>query len=138
MPYWRCFYHVVWATKHRQPIITSPLQPIIYAAIQQKTEQMRGRVLAINSVDDHIHIAVSIPPSVSIARWVGDAKGLATYAVNGNAPALETAFKWQDGYGVVTFGEKQFRHVETYIANQREHHQLGTTDARLESMDEEE
>ena len=135
MPYWSCFYHVVWATKYRHESILPAMQPIIYEAIAQKSNQLKCSVLAINSVADHIHIAVMIPPHVAVAKWVGDAKGLSTYAVNGNFTELESIFKWQTGYGVVTFGEKYFHYVERYIARQQEHHQLGDVIDKLERID---
>jgi REP element-mobilizing transposase RayT len=28
MPYWRMFYHIVWTTKHRAPLITPDLEGI--------------------------------------------------------------------------------------------------------------
>lgn len=136
MPYWSCFYHVVWATKYRQEIITEPMKPVIYDAIKQKSEQLHCIVLAINSVTDHIHIALRIPPHVAVSKWIGDAKGLSAYAINGNLPLLEPPFKWQEGYGVVTFGEKNSPYVEKYIALQQQHHQLGQTIDKLERIDE--
>lgn len=136
MPYWSCFYHIVWATKYRQEIITRAMQPMIYDALRQKSEQLHCIILAINSIADHIHVAIRIPPHVAVARWVGDAKGLSTYVVNGNFSDLESPFKWQEGYGVVTFGEKNFPYVERYIARQQEHHQSGQLIDKLERMEE--
>ena len=136
MPYWSCFYHIVWATKYRQEIITPSMKPIIYDAITQKSGQLHCILLAINSVADHIHIAVRIPPHVAISKWVGDAKGLSTYAVNGDYSSVDAPFKWQEGYGVVTFGEKNFPYVERYIARQQEHHQTGQIIDKLERIDE--
>ena len=136
MSYWSCFYHVVWATKYRQETITRSIQPTIYDAIAQKSTQLGCKILAINSVADHIHVAISIPPHIAVAKWVGDAKGLSTYAVNGNYCDLELTFKWQEGYGVVTFGEKNFPYVEHYIARQQEHHQSGHIVEKLERIDE--
>jgi len=133
---WSCFYHIVWATKYRQEIITRAMQPTIYDAITQKASQLGCKVLAMNSVIDHIHVAISIPPNIAVAKWVGDAKGLSTYAVNGNFSDLESPFKWQEGYGVVTFGEKNFPYVERYIARQQEHHQTGQIIDKLERIEE--
>ena len=136
MPYWSCFYHIVWATKYRQEIITPSMKPTIYDAITQKSDQLHCILLAVNSVADHIHIAIRIPPHVAVAKWVGDAKGLSTYALNGNFSDFESAFKWQEGYGVVTFGEKNLPYVAKYIANQQEHHQSGRIVDKLERIDE--
>ena len=136
MSYWSCFYHIVWATKYRQAIITRTIQPTIYDAIRQKSGQLDCKILAMNSVMDHIHVAIAIPPHIAVAKWVGDAKGLSTYATNSHYSDLESLFKWQEGYGVVTFGEKNFPYVEKYIVQQQEHHQTGRIIDKLERIDQ--
>jgi putative transposase len=71
-----------------------------------------------------------------LAYWVGFVKGLATHAINAAFPDLEVPFKWQEGYGVVTFGEKNLSFVQDYIANQPIHHAKGQVIPKLEQMDE--
>lgn len=71
-----------------------------------------------------------------MAHWVGQVKGMAAHAVNNNVQDLEAVFQWQDGCGVVTFGEKQLPFVQDYIARQKTHHANGTTFAKLERIEE--
>ena len=33
MPYWRMFYHVVWATKRRLPLITAEVEAVLFPAV---------------------------------------------------------------------------------------------------------
>lgn len=136
MPYWNCYYHIVWATKYREPILTPKIQPLIYSAIRQKSGDLRSPLLALNSVDDHIHVAVSISPSISVSSWVGFVKGLSAHAINAAFADLEMPFKWQEGYGVVTFGEKNLSFVQDYISKQPIHHAKGGIIPKLEQMDE--
>ena len=77
-----CFYHIVWATKYRQLCILPVYEPVIFAAIETKSKEMGCKLLAINAARDHIHSAVSIPPSIAVAKWVGNVKGAASHVIN--------------------------------------------------------
>jgi REP element-mobilizing transposase RayT len=136
LPYSNCYYYLVWATKYRQPVLTAEVAPFVYRAIEQKSIELRSPILAINSVSDHLHVAVCIAPSVSISTWIGHIKGLSAHSVNAVFANLETPFKWQEGYGVVTFGEKNLPYVRAYIAKQQTHHASGQIVDKLERIDE--
>ena len=134
MPYWQCYYHVVWGTKGRQPMITPQREPLIFDTIRQVTEEVGGHVWAVNGIVNHVHVAVSIPPRLSVAVWVKRCKGASSRYVN-QASAPDNPFKWQAGYGVFTFGKKALRWVVAYIDNQKHHHADGTTHPDLETME---
>jgi putative transposase len=121
LPFWKCYYHLVWTTKHRQPIITPERERIIFATVRRVADDLKSEVWAINGTSDHIHVAASIPPGVAVAEWVKRCKGASSYMVNKSAPA-EDRFGWQAGYSVLTFGQKVLPFVVAYITNQKQHH----------------
>src|SRR5690606_21966553 len=110
---------------------------VIFAAIEQKSAELRCPLLGLNAVTDHVHVAVNIAPSLAVSQWAGYVKGFSAHAVNASFTDLETTFKWQEGYGVVTFGEKNLPFVQAYIAQQKQHHAVGTVIAKLEQLDDE-
>jgi len=122
MPYWDCNYHIVWATKYRQPLLTDAIEKLVFHAISEMTVKLRCRLLAINGTVDHIHIAVTMPPSMAVAVWVGKVKGESSHLVNSTYPQLDPPFQWQEGYGVRTFSDSDRQAVLNYIARQKEHH----------------
>ena len=136
MPFWNCYYHIVWTTKYRQPTITLQMERLIFSAVEQKSAELHCPILALNAVADHVHVAVCITPSVAVANWVGQSKGLSAHAINANFNELEISFKWQDGYGAVTFGEKQLPFVQAYIQQQKQHHESGKVFEKLERSEE--
>jgi putative transposase len=135
MPFRVCYYHVIWATKHRLPLITPEMEPVIFAAIKHKSSALKSPVLAISGVADHVHVAVSISTNIAVAEWVKQVKGVSTYEVN-TSFALSDHFRWQRGYGILTFGAKTLPFVQTYIARQKDHHRDGTTEDYLERLAE--
>ena len=63
-------------------------------------------------------------------------KGFTTHEISAMFPDLATPFRWQKGYGVLTFGAKNLAFVTNYIARQKEHHRDDTFDPYLERFEE--
>jgi putative transposase len=135
MPYWKLYYHFVWCTKNRLPLIDSVLEPALYRAIVAKVQKLGGFVHALGGIEDHVHLSVSIPPKLAPATFIGDVKGNSSHFVN-YVIKPEFEFHWQAEYGVVSFGERNLSSVVRYIHNQKQHHAEGTLIAAMERRDE--
>jgi putative transposase len=125
MPYWKLYYHFVWGTKNRLPLISPALEMDLCRAILAKAQDMGGIVHALGNTEDHAHLAVSIPPKLAPAKFIGDVKGNSSHFVN-HVLKPDFEFHWQDDYGVFSFGEKSLAMVVRYIHNQKQHHADGT------------
>jgi putative transposase len=134
--FWRCYYHVIWTTKYRMPLIDIAFEAVLYSSVESKCKELKCQLLAVNSVPDHIHIALSIPPSIAPANVIGQLKGITSFDLN-RSFELEERFHWQESYGILTFGEKNMSFVCDYIARQKDHHKNNTTIPRLEKTEEE-
>ena len=132
MPYWRTYYHLVWATKNREALITPEVEKRLYAYLLRKAAEIEVRVYAINGWSDHIHMVVSIPPSLSVADAVKRLKGASSHDLGTQG----VTFEWQRGYGVLTMGEKQRPIAEEYVERQKIHHADGTVMSALEHCSE--
>ena len=64
MPYWQLYYHFIWGTKNRLPLIDAALEPDLYRAVAAKAQVLGGFVHAVGGVEDHVHLAVSVPPKI--------------------------------------------------------------------------
>ena len=135
MPFWRIYYHLIWATKNRVPLIQPGIEPRLYAYLVNKAKELGVRVYEINGWVDHVHLIVSIPPKHAVAYIVKRLKGASAFDLN-QSGALDDHFKWQRGYGVLTLGERQREAAEAYVRNQKEHHRQQTTNNWLERTDE--
>jgi len=133
MALWRLYYHLVWATKHRHPLIEPQHEPGLYNYIIGKADSLGAITHAIGGIEDHLHVVVSIPPKLSIADFVKNIKGSSAYYMNHLNGGLKK-FGWQDGYGVFSMGETQLETAVAYVQKQKEHHAQGTEKAWLEKM----
>ena len=131
MNLWRLYYHLVWGTKERQPLISSAKEAKLYPYIIGKADNLGCITHAIGGIEDHIHLVVSIPPHLSISDFVKQIKGSSSHYLN-QIFKNSSKFIWQEGYGVFSLGFKQLDKAIAYTKNQKQHHQQGTVNAYLE------
>ena len=129
MAYWRAFYHGVWTTKHRQPLITSAYERDLYAVMIEQCQKNGFLLHAINGMPDHVHVVASMPPSVPFSVFVKKLKGTSGWYAN---KVMDEHFTWQRGYGMFTISERLVDRAIDYVVRQKEHHASNTTIARLE------
>ncbi len=121
------------------PLIKSEIEPKLYKFLKRKIiETPEVYFHAVGGIEDHIHLAVSVPPTLLTSEWIGKLKGESSYDIN--QMSNHKLLQWQRGYGIVSFGTKDLQWVINYILNQKEHHKKGATYERLEKItnDEEE
>lgn len=127
--------HLTWHTLRSAPILKDMIETQTHRCLTHKALQTEGVIVhQVGGIEDHVHMAVSIPPTLLIADWIGKLKGGCSFFINQeicNRKVLE----WQTGYGVVSFGTKDLPWVTEYIRNQKEHHERGTAQERLERVD---
>ncbi|MBI1878240.1 MAG: IS200/IS605 family transposase [Chloroflexi bacterium] len=134
MPYHRLHYHLIWATYQREPWLIDEIERQVYGTILNKAKELDCAIHAIGGIDDHIHVAVSIPPKLAVAEVIRQFKGASAYYVN-HQPQAAANFRWQSGYGALTFGDRSMETVVAYVRNQKEHHRQNTTIAIYERWD---
>lgn len=136
MSFSRLYYHFVWATKEREPLITDANRPAIYAALAAKVDELRGIVHALNGMPDHVHLVVTVPPTIALATFIGQVKGSASHlATHRHSRASDRSFGWQAEYGVISISERHVPIVVDYVRRQQEHHANHTLNRTLESCE---
>lgn len=130
MTLWRTYYHLVWATRNREPLITETIELELYGYIQTKAKSLNCPVHAIGGTVDHIHLIVSIPPNRAVADFVMRIKGSSSHHLNHTYP--NQTFAWQWEYGVFSLGAKQLQSAIAYVQRQKQHHANQTLIAVLE------
>jgi REP element-mobilizing transposase RayT len=130
--------HIVWHCKHSLPLLTPQVEPLAHRFIRKRIIETPGAfVHEIGGIETHMHIAVTIPPTLLISEFIGQLKGGTSHDVNQQF-GREKVLEWQTGYGVVSFGTRRLDWVLDYIRNQRNHHANGTVHDRLERITQDE
>jgi len=130
------YVHLVWATWDRLPLITPAIERALHRVIANEAQKMGCTLLALNSVPDHVHILVQMPSTITVAKLVKQLKGVSSYFIN-EVLKPESSFKWQGLYGAFSVSRWDVDQIVAYIQRQKEHHEVGTLIAELESVSEE-
>jgi putative transposase len=131
--------HLVWHTKNSVPLITPEVQTMAYRFLKKRIIDTSGAyVHEIGGIETHVHIVVTIQPTLTISEFIGQLKGGSSHDVNQTMGLRQKMLEWQAGYGVVSFGTRDLPWVVEYVRNQREHHARGTIHERLERITEDE
>lgn len=130
MAFWRLYYHLVWSTKNREPLIKPEIEKRLYAYLVTKAAELGCYVYAVNGCQEHVHLIIAIPPKHAVAEVVKHLKGASSH--NLNQAGLDYTFAWQRGYGALSLGERQRQQAEDYVAKQKTHHADRTAIAWLE------
>jgi putative transposase len=121
MTYWRLHYHLIWATFEREPTITLEREKMFYGVLCNKGKEPDLKIHAAGNIEDHVHVVVSIPPKLAVADCVRHLKGASANAIN-QMDGSDGKFKWQEGYGALSLGERSLETAMAYAARQKEHH----------------
>jgi putative transposase len=123
--YTRLLYHMIFSTKHRDPLITAALRDDLYTYIGGIVRGQKGVLVEIGGMPDHLHLVTRIRPDISVAEIVRLVKANSSKWVN-EQPAPGRRFAWQEGYGAFTVSPSQLPGVCSYVQTQEDHHRTKT------------
>jgi REP element-mobilizing transposase RayT len=120
-------YHIVFSTKERLPLINSEYKAEIHAYISSLIKEKGGKILAINSMPDHVHLLIAMPPDISVSDVMKFVKANSSRWMK---QRFGKPFAWQKGFGSFTVSRSGIDAVLKYIRDQEMHHRK--TDFRNE------
>jgi len=117
---WECKYHVVIIPKYRRKVLYGQLRSRIGAILRELCRQKGVELLEGNSMPDHIHMCLSIPPKYSVSHTIGFLKGKSAVRIHRDLlheRRMTGLSFWATGYNVSTVGMDEER-VRQYIREQ--------------------
>lgn len=127
--------HVTWHTKQSARLLVPDVERFVHRWLEKRIVGTPGAcVLEIGGTETHVHLALTVPPTLGIAEFIGRLKGASAHDANQHFGLRGKVLAWQSGYGVVSFGTANMDWVRAYIRDQRAHHERGTIQPRLECI----
>lgn len=123
--YTQIYLHLVFAVQNRISLIGIEWKDELYKYITGIIQNNHHKLIAINGMPDHLHIAVGYKPHQLIPELLQDIKGNSSGWIN-KQKFVKGKFKWQEGYGAFSFSHSHIDRVVKYIINQENHHKKKT------------
>ena len=117
--------HIVFSVRNRASLIHDHWREDLHRYVTGIVQNKGHKMLAVNSMPDHIHIFIGLKPDVAISDIVRDIKANSSKWIN-EEKRIPGRFEWQEGYGAFSYAHSQVQDVIAYIRNQQEHHRVRT------------
>ena len=118
-----CDYHVVLVTRYRRKVFNAGIFAYIEKKLAGITEHYPLIRIKVGNQDrDHIHLLVSVPPTIAVGKAVGIIKQNTAKEMKQKFPFLKQVYWgsegiWSDGYFVSTVGINEDV-IKAYIERQ--------------------
>jgi putative transposase len=123
--YTQIYLHIVFAVAHRDKSIPAQRKEDLHRYITGIVENRGCKLIAINSMPDHIHILIGYNPKYSLSDIVRDMKAASSKLIN-EERWTRGRFEWQEGYGAFSYSRSQLEIIIQYIRDQEKHHSIKT------------
>lgn len=114
--------HLVWTTKYRKGVLSGEVGKRVREIIRQVCREEDVEIMKGHVSKDHVHLLISIPPSVTVSRLVQKMKGGSSYRLMGEFEHLRRTFwgrhMWARGYFCCSSGQITDEMIARYIENQ--------------------
>ncbi|HSK12981.1 MAG TPA: IS200/IS605 family transposase [Phnomibacter sp.] len=119
------YLHIVFSTKHRQPLIHPPVEAELHAYLGGICNKLGCTAIKVGGYTDHIHILCMLSKKMTLAKLLEELKSHSSKWIKSKGPGYEN-FYWQDGYGAFSVNPSDIDRVIAYIERQHEHHSKKT------------
>ena len=128
--------HIVWITKYRYKILKEEVATRTRDLIRRICTEENAEILSGVVSQDHVHVLVSIDPSLSVSKLVQYLKGKTSRKLQQEFPHLRKRYwgqhLWARGYFAVSTGNVSSKMVKEYIAHHFEGEEQGKDAFRIE------
>ena len=115
------YMHIVFSTKHREPLITEAIEAELHAYISTVCKNMECHPIRIGGTNNHIHILCMLSKKIALVQLLQIVKSHSSGWIKTKGENFSN-FYWQDGYGAFSVNPTEIDTVTNYIANQKEYH----------------
>jgi putative transposase len=130
MSIWQLYYHLIWPTRDHRALIQPAWEKELFTYLGAKAQELGCAAHAINGTATHVHLVLSIPPSLAVSDVVGLLKAGSSRRVNKAHP--EAGFAWQGDSFLYSVSDSALVRVTGYVKAQKVHHAQGTLIAGFE------
>ena len=113
-------YHVIWCPKHRRRVLGGAVEVRLKQIINEVVAEFGGMVIEVETMPDHVHLLVEVPPQVAVSKLVQILKGRSSRRLRQEFPHLAPMkCLWSPSWFVSTVGGAPLEVVRRYVENQK-------------------
>ena len=119
----RIYCHIVWTTRHRQPLIDAGLARFLCGFLRAVATQENARILEIGMVQTHVHLVVRTHPTTDLVRLLQRLKGGSAAIAGKERHSTDgNRLRWAKGYSIHSVSPRGVAAARQYLRDQPKHH----------------
>ncbi len=116
--------HLVFVTKYRRGVFTKPILDDLRMIFASVCSDFAAKLLEFDGEDDHVHLLVHYPPTVSVSTLVNSLKGVSSRMIRQkNHPCIRNKLwggaLWSPSYFAGSCGGAPIALIRQYIEQQQ-------------------
>ena len=116
-----CEYHIIWCTKYRRSALSEEIQARLKEIVLESQGKYEFIVRALETMADHVHLLISIPPTENVSIIIGKIKGITAKVLREEFPHLKSRLPnlWTRSYFVASTGGVTLESLKQYVESQK-------------------
>lgn len=119
--YSQIYIQVVFAVAGRASVMPREHKEELHRYITGVVTRHGQKLIAVNSMPDHVHLLTGLKPDCALSDLVRDVKAASSKLIH-ERQWVPGRFAWQEGFGAFSYSHSQLGDVVRYIERQEEHH----------------
>jgi REP element-mobilizing transposase RayT len=128
------FVHIIWSVRNREPLLTKPIRAVLFSHTQKRAEERGIKVLAVNGVEDHVHVLIQLHPAQNLSQVVKTIRTDAAEWLN-ETKLISSPVEWEEYYAAYSVSPSTVKQVIDYTNKHEEYHKTKTLESELEVFD---
>lgn len=114
-------YHIIFCPKYRRKVLVGQVVERLEALIREKSASLGVNVEELQSLPDHLHLFVKMPPTIPVHSYIGQVKGYTSRILRQEFPTLKSRLPslWTRSYYVESIGHISEETIRRYIEAQK-------------------
>ncbi len=113
-------YQVIWCPKYRRRVLGGAVEVRLKQIIGEVVAEFGGMVIEVETMPDHVHLLVELPPQVAVSKLVQIMKGRSSRRLRQEFPHLAPMkCLWSPSWFVSTVGGAPLEVVRRYVENHK-------------------
>jgi REP-associated tyrosine transposase len=113
---------IVFGSKNHLPFLNRENEEKLFGYIAGICRNKKCLPYIVGGYRNHLHIIISIPPSIAISHLVKEIKNASSYMMKDDKILFRDFISWQEGFSAFSYQKSVKDELVRYVRNQKEHH----------------
>jgi putative transposase len=124
--YTELLFQIVFGSKNHLPFLNHDNEEQLFRYIAGICKNKKCQPHIVGGYRNHLHIIISIPPSIAISNLVKEIKNASSCMIKDKKSLFPDFISWQEGFSAFSYQKSAIDDLVSYVRKQKVHHKRQT------------